>query len=252
MPAAPTPTSAHDPAVLRAEWRLRMIEELAEIGMDLARTLHRQALAAAEPMEPADADTTDTPTTTPTNTRASATSPADLANDFARLSRAVRLTLTLHTRTDESHRALQAGIAAEQEVARAEAARRASDEVVERRVAWEKRVDRLVSEVAEREIADENALSDVYKALEERLEQDEAYFDQENLSLRDTVERLCADLELTPDWSLWEGEGWTPNPPFHRRKASIFCRSSRRPLTPPFRPVSHPTPTLAAPPRRLE
>jgi hypothetical protein len=35
---------APDPAILRAERRLRMLDELAQIGMNLARALERQAL----------------------------------------------------------------------------------------------------------------------------------------------------------------------------------------------------------------
>ncbi|HEX4742842.1 MAG TPA: hypothetical protein VH353_16060, partial [Caulobacteraceae bacterium] len=63
--------------------------------------------------------------------------------------------------------------------------------------------------------------------------QDEAYQDLERLPLRETVERLCADLQLAPDWSRWEGEGWTPEEPFFRPKVSIWRRPSRKPLPPP-------------------
>jgi hypothetical protein len=76
------------------------------------------------------------------------------------------------------------------------------------------------------------ALNDVLEALEERLHEDEAYVDLEQAPLRETVERLCADLELTPDWSRWEGEGWTAQAPFHRPRASIWARPSRTPLRP--------------------
>ena len=124
MPADAAPAEAPDPAILRAEWRLRMIEELAEIGMDLVRDLHRQALAAADPAEPAAADTPETPTTS--SGRRAATPGGDPAAAFARLSRAIRLTLALHARTDEALRALRAGVAAEREpgVSRPAVARR--------------------------------------------------------------------------------------------------------------------------------
>lgn len=28
--------------------------------------------------------------------------------------------------------------------------------------------------------------------------------------LKETVEAVCADLGLTPDWSRWTGDGWLP------------------------------------------
>jgi hypothetical protein len=210
-----TSAEAPDPAILRAERRLRMLEELADIGMNLARALERQALAAADPAEPAAPDAS-----------------ADPAGAYARISRAVRLTLALEARTDEALRALRAGVAAESEVRRDQARRRATAETVARRQARQETVERLVCEAAEREIEDDQAMYGVLKALEERLDDDPTYVDLARLPLRETVERLCADLQLTPDWSRWEGEGWTPEEPFFRPKASIWRRPSRKPLSP--------------------
>jgi hypothetical protein len=93
-------TEALDAAILRAERCLRLLEELAEIGMDLARALHREA-----PAEPAK----------------HAASLVDSADGFARLSRAIRMILTLHARTDEALQALRAGLETEREIHRAEA-----------------------------------------------------------------------------------------------------------------------------------
>ena len=66
-----TTSEAPDPSILRAERRLRLLEELAEIGMELVRALKPRAEAAetAGGKDPADA--------------------------FAPLSRAIRLTLAL-------------------------------------------------------------------------------------------------------------------------------------------------------------
>ena len=91
---------------------------------------------------------------------------------------------------------------------------------------------------AEREIDDGEALFGVFAALDERLDEDDAYRDLERLPLRETVERLCADLQLTPDWSRWDGEAWTPQEPFFRSKASIWRRPSRKPLLPPLDAVA--------------
>jgi hypothetical protein len=226
---------AHEPAVLRAERRLQLLQELTDIGMTLARALERQALAAADPTDPA------APAATEASASRATPSAPDPADAFARISRAIRLTLALEARTDEALRALRAGVAAECEVRRDQARRRAMTEAVERNQARRDTVERLVIEAAEREIEDDAALGGLLEALEERLDDDAVYFHLDRLPLRETVEQLCADLQLTPDWSQWGGEGWTPNPPFHRPAASIWRHPSRTPLRPPEgrAPVAH-------------
>ena len=213
------PAETPDPAIARAERRLRLLQELSEIGMDLARALHREALVTAEPATPE-------------------TSAADPAGAFARLSRAIRLTLALEARTDEALRLLRSGLAAEREARRVETARRVEADAAARREARCEKVQELVIEAAEREIDDGEALFGVFAALDERLDEDDAYRDLERLPLRETVERLCADLQLTPDWSRWDGEAWTPREPFFRSKASIWRRPSRKPLLPPLDAVA--------------
>lgn len=94
---------ALDAAILRAERRLRLLEELAEIGMDLARALHREALA-----EPAEHAARETPFF------------GDPADAFARLSHAIRLILALEARTDEALRELRAEVGSKREAGRTE------------------------------------------------------------------------------------------------------------------------------------
>ena len=152
-------------------------------------------------------------------------SAGEIANALARISRAIRLTLALEARTDEALRALRAGVVAE----RIEARRRAEAEASARREARSETVERLVFEAAEREIEDLDVLNGVLEAIEERLDHDEAYQDLERLPLRETVERLCADLQLTPGLE-----------PLGRRgldvaallpsEASTWRRPSRKPL----------------------
>ena len=93
------PAEFADPAVLRAEARLAALRELTEIGMAFARALGRKA-----------------------ETEEDLTAPAE---SFTRVSRAVRLTITLEEKTDRALRDLQAGVVREAEVRRAESARRA-------------------------------------------------------------------------------------------------------------------------------
>jgi hypothetical protein len=82
---------APDSAILRAERRLRILEELTEIAMTLARALERQALAAADTVDPPEP-------------AASAAPAFDPSVAFARISRAIRLTLALEARADEQLR----------------------------------------------------------------------------------------------------------------------------------------------------
>ena len=208
-----TPASPEDAAIQRTERQLRMLEELAEIGMDLARALRRRVEAE-----------TDTPADEPPP--AAGRDPADA---FQRLSRAIRLTLALQTRVGEALRALIAGEAAAVEIRRVETVRRTDEAKAQRREAVRDRVLDLVEHAMAAEIDDDEALNDCHEALEERLEEDEAYADYAEAPLRETVERLCADLGLAPDWSLWTDEGWA-FPPLARRHAhSIFNQPRRTP-----------------------
>jgi hypothetical protein len=219
---------APDAAVLRAELRLQVLQEVTQIGLRVARALERLTLAAADAVDaPAAPDAAEAPA-------GRAPSPVTIAFDAAaaldRISRSVRLTVALEARAEEQLRALLAGEAAKVEARRVAARNREHDESVAQSRHHRSEVERLVIEAAEREAEDEEALDGVLEALEERLDQDEAYWDLDDMPLREAVERLCADLELTPDWSLWEEEGWPPKPPFSRFRFSIWSRPSRRPL----------------------
>jgi hypothetical protein len=70
----------------RAERRLRIVQELAEIGMDLARALRTRALAA----------------------KADPAAAVDLGLSFSRVARAVRQTVALEARLDQDRQAAAA------------------------------------------------------------------------------------------------------------------------------------------------
>ncbi|MDQ2860609.1 MAG: hypothetical protein M3T55_07785 [Pseudomonadota bacterium] len=197
-PASPAADETPDPAVRRAERRLRLLEELAEIGMELARSLR--------PGDPASGasrlDATEDP---PAETgRAKGRDPADV---FGPLSRAIRLTLVLEARTDAELRDLKAGLTRVREDEQARAAERdrvAAAKDLEARI---ERIRDLVLCVADAETPDTDAFESLYEALDERLEAHEADIGA-GRPLRETVERLCKDLALSPDWSRWAGERW--------------------------------------------
>jgi hypothetical protein len=232
--AAPQPQDpadeAPDPSVVLAEGRLRMLRRLAEIGMELAeRTLNTEA-APAKGRDPADA--------------------------FAPLSRAIRLTLALEAKTAAELRDLKAGVVREREEERTRTAERreaaAAKEARERAV----KVRELVSEAAEFEIADVYEFAQVYHALHERLDEDPAYEDLSEHPLRETVERLCKDLMLSPDWSRWDGEGWIKDEAAPRRlRYSIFNQPSARALLDddgPDESEAEPRPAFQQPAHQLE
>jgi len=206
---------APDPLVLLAESRLRLLRELAEIGMELARrSLNTGAPADGESI-----------------TETGRSRGRDPAEAFAPLSRAIRLTLTLEAKTAAELRDLKAGVVREREEERTRTAKgreaAAAKDAKERAV----RVRELVAEAAEFEIADVYEFAQVYHALHERLDEDPAYDDCGVRPLRETVERLCKDLMLSPDWSRWDGEGWIREEGAPKRhRYSIFNQPSARAL----------------------
>jgi len=226
-PAPSAPGEAPDPSVLRAERRLRLLEELAEIGMDLARSLRPGALAG----EAAHADASEAPVAQ--TARGKGRDPADA---FGPLSRAIRLTLALEARTDAELRDLRAGLArarVEEQSGVAERARLAAAKAREDRV---EQVRDLVLRAAEREIDDADAIEDLYEELGERLEDHEAELGCPERPLRETVAGLCKAFGLSPDWSRWTGDGWNAD-------ASAF-----RPFVSAITPSGPSLPEAAMPP----
>ncbi|MDB6080198.1 MAG: hypothetical protein JWO82_3945 [Akkermansiaceae bacterium] len=175
----------------RTARQLAMLQELAEIGMQMARAVRDEALARAEAaIEDAAA-----------SRRPSPFGGGDLGLVYSRIARAVRQTLALETRLAE-------GI----ETAKFEQ-RRAHVAAV--RSAFQERQDEVrdyVAEAIEAEAAEkgtpEKEIERLLDDLDERLEVGDYDEVLPNLPIGDLVERICADLGVTPDWSLWESEDW--------------------------------------------
>jgi hypothetical protein len=223
-PTLPTPPELSEeieerPAesrIARAEARLGILRELAELGMKLTRALVSQSV------EPAEA-------ATPGPRR-------DPADAFARLSRAVRLTLALEARTEDDLAALRAG-AYEPPTAglsRPDPAPTAPDDDAdfvpphERPLpsdypsAFRNEIRDAVHDVINQEITDpylaSEALGDLYEGLWEGQDYDRFL----HRSLRDAVAGICENLGLHPDWSLWTDDNWAPptasgGPRWHER-----------------------------------
>jgi hypothetical protein len=192
LTAAPEPAPAEAPGrvVARTERCLDRLERLADKGLAMAEALPEDGAAES-------------------------------AESFVKLSRAVRLTITLTMKTQEGPRRPKADAAGDSAP---------SDAYAPLRTGKKAEVRARVRDVIDRETPDPKDNDALVDALDERLLCDEAYFDIQDLPLRDIVERLCADLQLNPDWSRWTGEGWKPDPPFHRRLCSAFKTPSRRPI----------------------
>jgi hypothetical protein len=232
--AAPAPQSdplADDPAavaeaellaasVARVERRLALLDQLAEMAMKMASRVAERALA--DDATPAGAGKNEAP-------------PASgAADDLAKLSRALRITLDLAGRLEETLRTLRSGEAKLRETRRKDGELRAGRAVIDRGEAVTGRVIDQVSIAIRREAESEGDCCDLLEALEERLNDDVAYLNIDGTPLREIVEKLCGDLGLSPDWSGWTDEGW-PEPPrvsfaAHRSPWSPFNRPSRTPL----------------------
>ncbi len=223
-----------------------MLRELAEMGMELTRALVRQNAPAPEAAEGVDtAPASPTPPTTPASRR-------DPADAFARLSRAVRLTLALEATTDDAIAALRAGgspvagpagagptpvgvptpaptPAPMTELERYKAYREAylndfAEEGVELTYhnsrplprdypsAFRNKIRDCVFDVINREIDCGYRSTELLDDSYERLWEGERYDAFIFRPLKEAVAAICDDLGLKPDWTRWTAEGWPPRP----------------------------------------
>ena len=218
------------PAILRAERRLRILERLTQIGMDISEALHDRVIA--------DGVVATASTVVNGENDVSAKSPAvksprfDPTEAFAKLSRTVRLTLSLEMKADDALRALRSGQFLARETHKAKRKHREKASLVERSDSARVIVDNRVSAVIDRESLNESDYCDLMEAMKERLDEDYVYFNLDDRPLRETVERLCEDLGLSPDWSRWVGDDWSDEGPLQRWSWSIFNTPSRKPLLP--------------------
>jgi hypothetical protein len=182
----PCPADAADWARPFALRQLEMLGELAELGLDVARAVERQASGRAEP-----------PVVAGPIFR------GDIALAYARVSRAVRLTLMLQAKLIEDLKAQDAGA----DQARTDA-RPAPDGVAAERQR-KARIERIVERLAEAEYPDDDdAVADLMTEAGERLDDEDLYGDLMHRPLSELVARLCKDLGLEPRWAELAEELW--------------------------------------------
>ncbi len=197
-----------DPREDRTERDLRMLDDLAEIGMRLMRAVEQQAMAQAVPEQVG---------------ALGKMSGGDLALAFSRLARAVRQTLALKAKLVEDRWNLDHRQAADQ-------AQRAAAIKQARKAQQKARVKRIIEGVIDAE-ADGSDRENLLIDLDLRLDDEDLFADYDERPFDEIVARICRDLGITPDRVLWEAENWgieetgtTPAPvaspgpdPEHRR-----------------------------------
>ena len=141
----------------------------------------------------------------------------DPAESFARVTRAIRLTFALETQTHQAIASLRAPSAESAEDWRNDepnlveepwmAARRRS---VTAHEAHQKTVFDRVARAVSDHVSDYDQAMEMLDAVHERLTEYESADTPLYRPLRQTVEQICDDLGLEPDWGKWEGDGWAP------------------------------------------
>ena len=188
----PSSESCAAAQVERAEQRLAMLRRLAELGMKMAEDLAGRTPPAAEDPEPRH----------------------DRAESFSRVSRAVRLTLALEAKVDQELSALRNG---EATLDGDRGAPPSPDEdppfgkvPKDHPSAHRNRIRDSVWDVIDHEITDLLPAHEALDDLHERLTEGERYDAFVFRPLRESVEAICGDLGLTPDWSRWTDAGFPP------------------------------------------
>jgi hypothetical protein len=197
-PLSDLPTSAPDWARAMAERQLAALGELAELGLDLARAIGRQASAAAD--------------------RDAAAELQGMGLAYARVARAVRLIIALQSkRMDDllTHDAKAAEIDDEEQMAPYDLRKM--------------RVERIVERVARSEHEAEDAVDALMIEAGDRLEDEDLYGDLLERPMSEIVARLCRDLNLSPDWSALSQELWAQD--------EIESGEGGEPLTSPIAPA---------------
>jgi hypothetical protein len=169
--------------------QLQVLGELAELGLDIARAIARQAASQAPGEAPAE--------TPPETTRAPQVVKGDISLAYARVARAVRLTLALQSRLLQDLQAWDEVATRHLQGGRSNAAR-------ERKA----RVRRILHRVIDAEVGDAADGDRLAGEVRERLEHDDIYGDVLARPVGELVAMICRDLGLSPDWIGLAEEAW--------------------------------------------
>jgi hypothetical protein len=165
--------------------QLQVLGELAELGLDIARAIARQAASQ-------------TPGETPPETMSAApVVKGDVSLAYARVARAVRLTIALQSRLLQDLQALDEVAERHLHGGRSNAAR-----------ARKARIGRILDRVIDAEAPDDAEGDRLAGEVRERLENDDIYGDVLARPVGEIVAMICRDLGLSPDWVRLAEEAW--------------------------------------------
>ena len=233
---APNPedgAAAEEPCLL--DWvaeHLEALTELRTMGMKIARSVTRQALAQAELAEKqAEAGAVeDTPRRGP--------APMDPGLTFSRISRAVRLTISLEARL---HRMLEdgdQGAANDDDAPTGPVELTWAQETLLKRVRKVARAEndyeirRAVEETIEAAEDDPDTVERLKDELVERLDEDEVFLYRATWPIGEAIDLICQDLGLTPDWDRWEKTRWARKEAAESPLNSPYATFPRPPIPP--------------------
>jgi hypothetical protein len=220
----PPPAWARDPdwadQAVVAERQAGMLRVMGGVGVRLTLVVERDAQAVTPEGE-------------------AAAGSRDWGLIYARLSRAVRMTLAMEARVVAEHlerlaEADEAEADAEdaeaQEAVEAETAREADAEQ-ERLDDYRRAVQRVVEETLGEDDAEPQDVYEQVREARENLENGDDYQDFQDRPVGETIARICADLGLTPDWSRWAQEPWAVEEARDKPAGSPYARRAWRART---------------------
>jgi len=196
-----------DPMIEVAKRHLRLLAEVAELAMEAARASSALVVATAQAAAKMVAEV-DGAWACATDKTYAVRASREAADAFTRITRALRLTLTLETAAAERLRDLRAGIVPVRQDGGESGAARPGAMLDTLREAARERVADAIAEAAADD-GDIDAAVDLARDLRERTESDR-FGPLLTRPLIEVVGLICADIGVTPDWSRWTGEGVTP------------------------------------------
>ena len=230
----PSCVSGTSPEALRNEAHIAVLQELTRMGLDLARLVHRQAMA--QEMAPdAAAETPAVPERAAPN--------AALA--FSRIAKTIRQCMALEARLGDVHRrrgeeelALVGAVVTESRKVLHDEKRRQVKRAVVETIEAEKAAKSIDRIDAEKLLAD----------LDEKLEDERMLDDLDERSVGECIARLCKKLGVTPDWNSWREAGWAVEEIAEKPAGSPYAGEDwmkpveRRPRPRPTNPFLRPDP----------
>jgi hypothetical protein len=182
QPGAPTSAAAQDWARALLERQLWILGQLAEGGLEIARAIERQATSGEgkEGVRP------------------------DAPMAYARVARAVRLTILLQSRLIADLQTLEAKTAHEAAHAHCLGRTQRIGLVREQKA----RLGRIVGRIAWADGQDDRKADRMAREAVERLDQDERYGDILTRPVSELIALICRDLGLEPDWPQLAEEAW--------------------------------------------